>query len=174
MALARTPSYTTTRWHYALLLLAPLPRTDTSPTQRADAVTLRLLLDQVCGEWFGVAGGVGGGEVELVSLRTPGGGAACVGGAGEEAQGQAREAVVRFPAGATHPLLTALPLSTPTVSGQAYRIRVLADSADLQRLAAGLAGKGRAGYKTWVGGFKGKGVKVTQKVQDGGEEMVEG
>lgn len=56
-----------------------------------------------------------------------------------------------------HSLLTALPISTPTIAGQPYRLAVVADSTDLQRISGtGPAGKGRSGYKAWAEGLKKK------------------
>ncbi|GAA6018307.1 hypothetical protein JCM10207_000798 [Rhodosporidiobolus poonsookiae] len=153
MCAARSLPHTPQRFHYARLSVAPLEGTQTQPV---DKVTLLQLLDRVCQEWFGTMGGPGGvGEIEVVHLQESASGAGGAAGVLDAVGGgRAREAVIRFPAGATPTLLTALPLSLPSLSGQTYRLSILSDSADLQRVSVGPAARGRAGYRAWAGELK--------------------
>ncbi|GAA6040441.1 hypothetical protein JCM8097_004551 [Rhodosporidiobolus ruineniae] len=155
MPVARTPSYTQDRYHYARLLVTPIPPAS-GTVEPVDRLTLLQLVDKVLGEWYGAMGGPGGvGEVDVASVQP------AAAGAGGEKDEKAREAVLRFPAGATHSLLTALPLS-PLSS---YHLSVLSHSSDLQRVGPSPAGRGKGGYKSWVAGLR---------EERKGEGMVEG
>ncbi|KPV71992.1 uncharacterized protein RHOBADRAFT_47173 [Rhodotorula graminis WP1] len=132
MAIAHAPPYSHARYHYARLVLSPLE--PSSPP--VDVPTLVQLLDSVTSAWFGTMGG----PVALVQLDVV---------LVEQAHGRPaedREVVIRFPAGTTHDLLTALALS-PHPS---FRLSILRDAPDLARLG-GAAGRGKAGYAAWLG-----------------------
>ncbi|BGP51471.1 hypothetical protein JCM10450v2_007413 [Rhodotorula kratochvilovae] len=160
MAISHAPPHTRARYHYARLLLTPL-----SPSNAPiDVPTLVGFFARTTGEWFGTMGGpVGLSEVDVVLVepaQNPSGASGAEG---------ASEVVIRFPAGATHDLLTALPLS----SLPGYRLSVLKDAGDLARLA-GAAGRGAAGYKGWVRGVKAQAVGAAGEVRGEGEGMQEG
>ncbi|GAA5863428.1 hypothetical protein JCM8547_006978 [Rhodosporidiobolus lusitaniae] len=166
MTIPRTPAYALNsgRWHYARFLVTPL---DSKTGTAVDEVTLLQLVDSVLREFYGTMGGPGGmGEVDVVQVKGAAGGKS-TGDIGEG--GPAREAVIRFLASTAYSLLTALPLSTPSVSGQAYRLAILSHSGDLQRVSSSPAGKGAGGYKGWV-----KALKEEGKEKKKGEAMVEG
>ncbi|GAA5843248.1 hypothetical protein JCM11251_002261 [Rhodosporidiobolus azoricus] len=161
------PQHTPARFHYARLSLTP----SQSTTGAIDHLSLLQLIDKSLREWYGTMGPVSGrSEVEVLSILPlpASGGGNGVNGAGLDgvgSQSAEREAVIRFPAAATHALLTALPLS----SSSSHRLEILSHSADLQRVAGGgPAARGAKGYGEWV---------RQVKVQGGeGEEgkMVEG
>ncbi|GAA5899599.1 hypothetical protein JCM6882_001160 [Rhodosporidiobolus microsporus] len=153
------PQHTSARWHYARLLLTPLP----PQTDSIDRLTLLQLVERAAGEWYGAAGAPGRGTVEVVAILS----ASEVDGTKGKGTEGAREAVIRFPASALPALLTALPLS-PSSS---YRLEILSHSSDLQRVAGtgtggGRASRGKRGYAKWVQGLK--------SGNGGGEAMVEG
>ncbi|GAA5891646.1 hypothetical protein JCM8208_007356 [Rhodotorula glutinis] len=131
MAIAHAPPHTLARYHYARLLLSPLaPSSSSTPV---DLPTVVHLLHRTTADWYGTMGGpVALAEVDVVLVEPARG-------------GDSSEVVIRFPAGATHDLLTALALSPHPH----WRLSVLRDAADLGRLG-GKAGRGREGYKAWV------------------------
>ncbi|POY72861.1 hypothetical protein BMF94_4116 [Rhodotorula taiwanensis] len=136
MAIARTPLHTAARWHYARLLCTPLALAGTDPTAPrpalVDRATVLQLVSRVLQDLYGTMGGpIGLGEVDVAAIEP-----SAFGGS---------EVVIRFPAGATHALLTALPLATLSP----FRISILRHAADLGQLA-GSAGRGARGYKGWV------------------------
>ncbi|BGP35069.1 hypothetical protein JCM10296v2_006899 [Rhodotorula toruloides] len=145
MAVARTPSNTPARWHYARLLVSPTVDTAAeSSGAPIDVPTLLQLVSRSLQDCYGTMGGpIGLSEVDLV----------CIEEVSEvlkqRSQANARQVVIRFPAGATHALLTSLPL---TIS-PSYRLESLADSSDLSRLA-GSSGRGKKGYDGWIRGLK--------------------
>ncbi|GAA5983363.1 hypothetical protein JCM11641_006046 [Rhodosporidiobolus odoratus] len=158
MSLARTSAYTSARYHYARLFLTPLD--PSSPP--ADPVTVLELVDKVLVEWYGSMGAIGArGEVHVVSLHPRDQTAAASRAHAtrdEDIRGDdlVRDVILRFPAGATHPVLTSLALAPScSLSGHAYALRLLNDSGDLQRLT-GLPGSGRTGYESWVAGLSAK------------------
>ncbi|BGP27365.1 pyridoxal-5'-phosphate-dependent protein beta subunit [Rhodotorula toruloides] len=146
MAIARAPSHTPARWHYARLLVSSLtPDTAAGPSEPPiDVPTLLQLISRSLQDCYGTMGGpIGFSEVDVVCIE------AVSTGVKHQNQANAREVVIRFPAGATHALLTALPLTTsPT-----YRLEALADSSDLARLA-GSVGRGKKGYDGWIRALK--------------------
>ncbi|GAA5838975.1 hypothetical protein JCM9279_002555 [Rhodotorula babjevae] len=153
MAIAHAPPHTLARYHYARLLLSPL--SPSSPP--VDIPTLVQLLAKTTSDWFGTMGGpVGLAEVDVVLVERAQGGA----------EGDNSEVVIRFPAGATHDLLTALALSPHPA---AFRLSVLRDAADLARLGGG-AGRGKAGYAAWVGRARAAG--ASERGAMGGEMQV--
>ncbi|GJN93858.1 hypothetical protein Rhopal_006917-T1 [Rhodotorula paludigena] len=104
-----------------------------------------------------MGGPIGLSEVDVVLVEQP----STVMRKGTSGDGleQAREAVIRFPAGATHAILTALPLSPSS-----YRIEVLKDAGDLSRLA-GTSGRGKKGYAGWLRELKEQGMTADAMVQ---------
>ncbi|BGP03168.1 Pyridoxal-5'-phosphate-dependent protein beta subunit [Rhodotorula toruloides ATCC 204091] len=145
MAIARTPAHTPARWHYARLLVSPTVDTAAdSSTAPIDVPTLLQLVSRCLQDCYGTMGGpVGLSEVNVVCIEEVSKGLK------QWSQANAREVVIRFPAGATHALLTALPFTT----SPSYRLESLADSSDLSRLA-GSSGRGKKGYDGWVRGLK--------------------
>ncbi|BGO95218.1 hypothetical protein NBRC10512_002992 [Rhodotorula toruloides] len=145
MTIARTPSYTPARWHYARFLVSPIVDTAAeSSGAPIDVPTLLQLVSRSLQDCYGTMGGpIGLSDVDVVCIEEVSEGLK------QRSQANAREVVIRFPAGATHALLTALPL---TIS-PSYRLEALAESSNLSRLA-GSSGRGKKGYDGWVKGLK--------------------
>jgi hypothetical protein len=96
MAIPHTPSYTLQRFHYARLLITPLPSPSSAQEPTVDRLTTLQLVDKILSEWYGTMGGPGGvGEVDVVSVAKE----APKGGIGAE-----REVIIRFPSACVFPL----------------------------------------------------------------------
>ncbi|GAA5866055.1 hypothetical protein JCM3774_000008 [Rhodotorula dairenensis] len=150
MAIAHTPNHTPQRYHYARLLCTPVTPAGadlTAALPPADRATVLQLLSRVLQDLYGTMGGpVAFGEVDVVAVETL-----------EKAfesgsnHNSSSEVVIRFPAGATHAILTALPLAT----SPPFRLSIQRHSSDLARLA-GTAGRGPRGYLQWARATKGQ------------------
>ncbi|KWU41520.1 hypothetical protein RHOSPDRAFT_7670, partial [Rhodotorula sp. JG-1b] len=146
MAIARASSHTAERYHYARLLCTPISATtepvESAATQTATAIdraTVLQLFSRLLQDLYGTMGGpVALGELDVAAIETA-----------REQDSQSSEVVIRFPAGATHAILTALPLATSSP----FRLSVLRHSSDLSRLV-GPAGHGPRGYAQWAQGVK--------------------
>ncbi|BGP57944.1 hypothetical protein JCM8202_002129 [Rhodotorula sphaerocarpa] len=154
MAIARTPAaHVPAQWHYARLLCVSLPASGLSGPEQApsppllDRATALQVLARVLQDLYGTMGGpVGLGEIDILLIEHSEleGGRFGLGG-----EGGASEIVIRFPTGATHALLTALPLATSA----SYRLSCLNHSSNLAHLS-GPAGRGKRGYKAWRSGIE--------------------
>ncbi|GAA5962319.1 hypothetical protein JCM8115_004298 [Rhodotorula mucilaginosa] len=160
MAIARAPPHSAERYHYARLLCTPISANtgaaQPSGTETAtviDRATVLQLFSRLLQDLYGTMGGpVALGELDVVAIEPARGG-------GQEQDDKASEVVIRFPAGATHAILTALPLATSSP----FRLSVLRHSSDLSRLV-GPAGHGSRGYAQWARGMKAMAVEKGQSI----------
>ncbi|GAA5992979.1 hypothetical protein JCM10908_000782 [Rhodotorula pacifica] len=145
MAIARTPAHSAARYHYARLLCTPVllaGMDPTAPTATMDRATFLQLVSRVLQDLYGTMGGpIGLSEIDVIAIE----GVTSSSNASGDGGSRASEVVIRFPAGATHAILTALPLARSSP----FRLTVLRHSSDLSRLA-GVAGHGQRGYREWV------------------------
>lgn len=101
MAVSHATAYTKARYHYARLLLAPLPPSSTP----IDIPTLLQLVHKTTSEWYGTMGGpVALSDVDVVLIEPR---------LGANEADPAREVVIRFPAGCARSSSRTLLSETP-------------------------------------------------------------